>query len=100
MRIAYTVALEFEGEGTSSFRGHSLNFIWKSKAPPKVVLFAWRCVQNALPTFVNLQRRGVPLSDGCGGCEADSEDIVHVLFFCNFARLVWPISGLLWGALR
>ncbi|KAL0433395.1 UNVERIFIED_CONTAM: hypothetical protein Slati_2673800 [Sesamum latifolium] len=59
-------------------------------------MFAWRCVQNSLPTAENLKRKEIP-SEGCVGCSEDREDTLHLLFNCSFARLVWAISGLPWG---
>ncbi|KAL0444761.1 UNVERIFIED_CONTAM: hypothetical protein Slati_2198800 [Sesamum latifolium] len=87
-------------EGSCSQSGRYWNFIWKSKDFPKVVLFAWKCVWEALPTSENLKKRGVPIFDGCVSCSADTEDVFHVLFFCSFAHLVWVVSGFPWGALR
>ncbi|KAL0299295.1 UNVERIFIED_CONTAM: hypothetical protein Sradi_6589300 [Sesamum radiatum] len=87
-------------EGTCSQIGRSWEFIWRSKAPPKVVLFAWRCAWKALSTTVNLQHRGITINEGCGGCLAEKEDVLHVLFYCSFARLVWAISGLPRSALN
>ncbi|KAL0444551.1 UNVERIFIED_CONTAM: hypothetical protein Slati_2177800 [Sesamum latifolium] len=85
--------------GPAHRRGHSWNFIWNSKALPKVALFAWKSVCEALPTSENLKRLGVPVSNGCVSCSGDSEDILHVLFFCSFACLLWAVSGLPWGVL-
>ncbi|KAL0410634.1 UNVERIFIED_CONTAM: hypothetical protein Slati_3653100 [Sesamum latifolium] len=70
------------------------DFLWKSKAPPRVLIFAWRCAQDALPTTVRLRSRGVKLDEGCGFCGVASEDVLHVLSHCSFARLVWAISDL------
>ncbi|KAL0451432.1 UNVERIFIED_CONTAM: hypothetical protein Slati_1121300 [Sesamum latifolium] len=50
-------------------------------------------VREALPTSVNLRRRGIPIADRCAHC-LEREDILHVFIFCSFARLVWAVSGL------
>ncbi|KAL0345931.1 UNVERIFIED_CONTAM: hypothetical protein Sradi_4424400 [Sesamum radiatum] len=86
---AYQVTCDMMEEGTCSPLGQSWEFIWRLKALQKVVLFAWRCAWNALPTNVNLQRRGIAVNEGCGGCMSEKEDAMRVLLFCNFARLVW-----------
>ncbi|KAL0355427.1 UNVERIFIED_CONTAM: hypothetical protein Sradi_3989600 [Sesamum radiatum] len=97
---AYSLAVELNNDGACSQSGASWNYIWNSKAIPKVLLFGWRCVQEALPTSVNLSRKGIPIADGCVHCSATQEDILHVLVLCCFARLVWAVSGLPGDAVR
>ncbi|KAL0438958.1 UNVERIFIED_CONTAM: hypothetical protein Slati_2378800, partial [Sesamum latifolium] len=75
VRSAYRVACNLRDDATPSSSGDSWNFLWRSKAPPKVVMFAWHCASNALPTNDNLRHRG-------------------------FARLAWATSGLPWGSLN
>ena len=45
--------------------------------------------QNALPTFVNLQRRGVNLCDICPACGKEPKSNFHVFVKCEVARKVW-----------
>ncbi|KAL0456056.1 UNVERIFIED_CONTAM: hypothetical protein Slati_0944800 [Sesamum latifolium] len=92
--------MELREEGSGSQLTHSWKFIWNSKAPPKVLLFAWKCVNEALPTKANLHKRGIAVSPGCDYCSANQEDLLHVLFFCSFTHLVWVIAGIPWGSLR
>ncbi|KAL0415743.1 UNVERIFIED_CONTAM: hypothetical protein Slati_3406200 [Sesamum latifolium] len=99
VKSAYSLACDMRMEGNCSQLGRSWKFIWSLKAPPKVVLFAWRCALEALPITVNLKRRGVLVNEGCGGCTTEKEDVLHVLWYCSFGRLVWVISGLPWKAL-
>ncbi|KAL0402321.1 UNVERIFIED_CONTAM: hypothetical protein Slati_4262000 [Sesamum latifolium] len=65
VKSAYKLAIELKTEGSCSQSGSYWNFIWKSKALPKVVLFAWKLVCEALPTTENLKKRGIPISDSC-----------------------------------
>ncbi|XP_075662963.1 uncharacterized protein LOC142632451 [Castanea sativa] len=44
---------------------------------------------NALPTFVNLRRRGVNLCEICPAYGKEPESILHALFRCEVARGVW-----------
>ncbi|KAL0451437.1 UNVERIFIED_CONTAM: hypothetical protein Slati_1121800 [Sesamum latifolium] len=88
VRSAYQVALRLRNEATCSLSGKSWNFIWQSKAQPKVVMFAWRCTFDALPTNVNLRRKGILVQEGCGACDEENETTLHVLLQCSFARLV------------
>ncbi|KAL0416664.1 UNVERIFIED_CONTAM: hypothetical protein Slati_3498300 [Sesamum latifolium] len=76
------------------------DFIWSSKAPLRVILFAWRCALDALPTTSHLKSQGVRLSVVCGSCGLDTEDLLHVLLTCSLARLVWAVSGLPWGSIN
>ncbi|KAL0444355.1 UNVERIFIED_CONTAM: hypothetical protein Slati_2158200 [Sesamum latifolium] len=94
VKSAYQVARGLRGEAECSCPGRSWAFIWKSKVPPKIALFGWKCVREALPTTNQLRRRGVHVSDGCGACSKEDEGLLHVLFLCEFARLVWAVSRL------
>ncbi|KAL0449049.1 UNVERIFIED_CONTAM: putative mitochondrial protein [Sesamum latifolium] len=55
VRSAYTAAIRISAEADSSGSTMSWDFIWRSKAPPRVLMFAWRCAQDALPTIVRLR---------------------------------------------
>ncbi|KAL0387702.1 UNVERIFIED_CONTAM: hypothetical protein Sradi_2652000, partial [Sesamum radiatum] len=96
VRNAYRVACDLREGVTCSQLWRPWQFIWKLKAPPKVVMFTWRCAWDALPTTANLQRRGVVLTYGCS---AEKEDVMNAIFSCNFASLVWAVSGLPWKSL-
>ncbi|KAL0345935.1 UNVERIFIED_CONTAM: hypothetical protein Sradi_4424800 [Sesamum radiatum] len=72
---AYHVVRLINGEAGASCVPPSWHFIWKSKAQPKVLLFAWRAARNALPTLSQLRCRGVRVernmqqpSEGEGRC--------------------------------
>ncbi|KAL0379208.1 UNVERIFIED_CONTAM: hypothetical protein Sradi_3226300 [Sesamum radiatum] len=69
------------------------------KSTTKLVLLAWRCVLEALPTSSQLWRRGVLVGDGCGGY-FEEKDLLHVLVLCDFARLVWALSRLPWRVIN
>ncbi|KAL0421070.1 UNVERIFIED_CONTAM: hypothetical protein Slati_3129900 [Sesamum latifolium] len=92
---AYRVAQEQGKWAGSSLPASSWKFIWISKAPPKVLMFAWRCARDALPTLANLGKRGIDINEGCYGCLATEEDTE-----LPFARLVWAISDLQWSAIN
>nr|GEU53334.1 hypothetical protein [Tanacetum cinerariifolium] len=54
--------------------------------PIKVNVFAWRARRDRLPTKLNLSRRGVVLdSILCPLCDANVEDVHHVMFRCDMA---------------
>ncbi|GJX99709.1 RNA-directed DNA polymerase, eukaryota [Tanacetum coccineum] len=62
---------------------------WVKFIPIKVNVFSWRARRDWLPTRVNLSRRGVLLdSHLCPLCNAAMEDVQHVFFRCDMARVV------------
>ncbi|GKD68062.1 RNA-directed DNA polymerase, eukaryota, partial [Tanacetum coccineum] len=63
---------------------------WVKYIPIKINIFVWRARLDRLPTRSNLVRRGVVLdSDHCPICGSVSEDILHVLFRCDMAALIF-----------
>ena len=65
--------------------------IWHLKIPAKVCIFAWRAFLNALPTKVNLSKRGIDISSICPMCDNEVKTIAHSLVFCDNARQVWNL---------
>ena len=95
VKSAYYIAvrvLETMEEGESS-SGDARSPLWKKlwhlNIPPKVRIFAWKMCMNALPTFVNLQRRGINLCDIFLACGKELESNFHVFVKCEVARRVW-----------
>ncbi|KAL0463451.1 UNVERIFIED_CONTAM: hypothetical protein Slati_0232700 [Sesamum latifolium] len=56
------------GEAEAPSETQLWRFIWESKAQSKVLLFAWKVVRNALPTLVQLHRRGIQVEETCNSC--------------------------------
>ncbi|KAK4416798.1 hypothetical protein Salat_2505300 [Sesamum alatum] len=103
VRSAYNMAVELEGR--SSAVGQSglgevprggWNFLWKSKVPGKVKVFAWRLCKKALPTCSNLQRRHCGVRNECPRCSMEEETEKHTMIDCDFARHTWALSNLAW----
>ena len=44
---------------------------------------------DALPTMVNLQKRGIGVNDLCPCCGFESETLFHSIIKCEVARRVW-----------
>lgn len=57
--------------------------IWTPRLSPKLKLFLWRVLHNALPTGENLQRRGLLANTLCVRC-GEIETANHLFFHCNF----------------
>nr|GEV83348.1 RNA-directed DNA polymerase, eukaryota [Tanacetum cinerariifolium] len=63
---------------------------WVKYIPIKINVFAWRARLDRLPTRSNLVRRGVVLDSSlCPLRGLVPEDIHHVLFWCDTAKLVF-----------
>ncbi|KAF7824053.1 hypothetical protein G2W53_022197 [Senna tora] len=68
--------------------------IWKLTVTPKIRIFFWRLCHNALPTCLNLGKRGVQILNECPRCRLPNEDTVHTFIGCTWAQLVWFLSPL------
>ncbi|KAL0388035.1 UNVERIFIED_CONTAM: hypothetical protein Sradi_2685300 [Sesamum radiatum] len=87
IQSAYCGVSLLRGEIECSKCDQSWGFVWSSKVLPKVLLFAWRCVHDTLPTTVQLRRLGIRLVDGCGCCGAEMEDVGT--FFSSASSQNW-----------
>ncbi|XP_019178363.1 PREDICTED: uncharacterized protein LOC109173576 [Ipomoea nil] len=63
--------------------------LWKTKLPPKVLNFAWRCATNVLPSVVSLATRGVVVDPCCPICLAGPETMDHIFFECSEVKDIW-----------
>lgn len=62
----YTVQSGYKALTNTQVMHGNLHFksLWLRQVPPKVHAFAWKLIQDCLPTLVNLEARGVvPQSD-------------------------------------
>ena len=79
-------------EGESSL-GDPRSPLWKKQwhlnIPSKMRIFAWKMCTNALPTLVNLQRRGINLCEIYPACGKEPKSILHALVRCEVAKRVW-----------
>ncbi|KAJ0454993.1 putative reverse transcriptase zinc-binding domain-containing protein [Helianthus annuus] len=66
------------------------DFVWNKWASGKSNMFAWRAVENKIPSAVGLRERGMSLPDyTCRLCGIAEESADHVLMQCSFAKQVW-----------
>ena len=95
VKSAYYIATRMidtmeEGECSSTdSRSPLWRKLWHLNIPPKVRIFAWKMCMNALPTYVNLQKRGVNICDFCPACGMEPESNAHVFIKCEVAKRVW-----------
>ena len=64
--------------------------LWRIKLPSKITVFAWRLIEDRLPTKMNLHRRHVQLQDlRCPFCREAVEEASHLFFHCIFIQPIW-----------
>ena len=68
--------------------------IWRLKVPSKVRNLFWSVCRGVLPTRFRLRDKSVQCHLSCVSCDADNEDVAHLLFEFPFAVQVWKMSGL------
>lgn len=93
VRSSYHWLREREEVGMTSTSAIRVNWsrLWKIKIPPKMKVFFWKLLHNALAYNLNLQRRGVQVSSSCIRC-AETEDLHHVFVGCDWATYFWFVS--------
>jgi hypothetical protein len=69
-------------------------WIWRSKVPNKVKIFAWLFFKDKLNTKANLLHKNI-MENAIYQCYSHpSEDMRHVFFSCHTSRDVWQCIGL------
>ena len=63
--------------------------IWQLKIPPNIRIFTWKACVNALPTMLNLRKRGVNIDGMCPMCGQEAESIPCSLFKCDVVKEQW-----------
>ncbi|XP_057790227.1 uncharacterized protein LOC131007086 [Salvia miltiorrhiza] len=69
-------------------------WIWGLDVIPKVKLFLWRCLVNALPTSEGLRRCSIDVDPICRRCGEAIETGEHALRDCNWVAFLWEVSPL------
>ena len=62
--------------------------LWHLNILSKMRIFAWKMCMNALPTLMNLQRRGINLCEIYPTCGKKPESILYALVRCEVAKRV------------
>lgn len=78
----------------------SFKTLWKANVPLKVAGFAWKLMQQRLPTRYNLGSKNFHLNGSetlCPFCQTEEETEQHVFFKCEFATNVWSSCSRWWG---
>jgi hypothetical protein len=69
-------------------------WIWQTKVPNKVKIFAWLYFKDRLSTKANLFYKNVKEDAICSHCEHPIEDRHHTFFGCPLSRDTWNTIGL------
>ena len=77
------------GVSTTTREYNAVISILKTKAPPRVVIFAWLALRKRILTLDNLRRRGRIVVNGCPMCLRDEEPVGHLLLNCKTAQFIW-----------
>ncbi|KAJ9561194.1 hypothetical protein OSB04_006354 [Centaurea solstitialis] len=71
---------------------------WNNLLPIKLNLFLWRFLHDALPTRLNLSKRGISIpSLVCFFCDSDVESLDHCFFTCYRSSNIWKKIWAWWG---
>lgn len=76
----------------NDFQDRTYKMLWDMDAPLKMKAFAWRLIQDRIPTKCNLIRRGINLNGGntnCVFCIRGEEESDHLFCRCSFTYQVW-----------
>ncbi|KAF5445889.1 hypothetical protein F2P56_031564, partial [Juglans regia] len=63
--------------------------LWRNKAPPKAVFFAWTAAWGKILTIDNLRKRRLVILDWCCLCKRSGETVDHLLLHCEITRALW-----------
>lgn len=63
--------------------------IWNSAIPPSKSFHVWRMIHNKMPTYDNLQRKGLSFPSMCSLCGMQSETSHHLFLQCSFSLTLW-----------
>ncbi|CAA7057126.1 unnamed protein product [Microthlaspi erraticum] len=94
VKTDYYAAMEMKLDPSQQQQQHSINWrtdIWQAIISPKMKVFLWKIVQEALPTGENLLNRGLMDTPCCTHC-GELETTDHLFFQCRFAKEVWTLS--------
>ncbi|KAM6559150.1 hypothetical protein CsatA_028389 [Cannabis sativa] len=88
-----TTLEEQDQSSSSNLQSSWWKTFWNLTLPSKIKIFAWKVMNNALPTAAALYKRKVIDSAACSMCTNAWESIGHALFSCKHARSVWKATG-------
>ena len=91
-KVIYLSALNYE-QGTEWW----WKKIWKYHCPPKTRLFWWCILEDKVPCWDNLHKRGFKGPGWCALCQNTRESAKHLFLSCTFCVEVWKESCAMLG---
>lgn len=80
---------------TSTISSFPWKQFWKKmKTQPKIHTFAWKVLHNGLVVFSCLARFNNHIHNICSLCNSEEESVNHLLFSCQFSKVVFQASPL------
>lgn len=83
------VASFFDAFSRDGSNASSIWRLWKIKAPPRVLAFAWIALQGGTLTMVNLRRRNMVIVNGSPMCSKNAEFVGQLFLNCRVAQCPW-----------
>ena len=68
--------------------------VWKTATSPKIQIFMWKTLCNAIPAGDLIIKRGIKMDHVCQTCGHQGESVNHIIFTCPIARLVWALANI------
>ncbi|KAF7838458.1 reverse transcriptase [Senna tora] len=94
LRSAYDLACgAYKSDPLRTNKSKDLSWVWKLKCYPKIMMFIWQCMRNALPCKTILCSKGIMLNIVCPVCSVGVESLDHLFASCFETRKVWEVMN-------
>ncbi|GLT52165.1 hypothetical protein SLA2020_255190 [Shorea laevis] len=90
-KYSVQTAYKYLSQQHTAGSGQKYDLVWNKNVPLKVTAFAWKLLQNRIPTKDNLMKRGMngQGNDKCVLCDLEAESVEHLFFKCNVSWSIW-----------
>ncbi|XP_026458687.1 uncharacterized protein LOC113359235 [Papaver somniferum] len=67
--------------------------VWHPTLHPTTASNVWKIVRGICSTNEKRKSKGYSLASKCYMCGVDSDNLEHILWFCNFSQIIWKWLG-------
>ena len=85
----FSVASFFHAFNMNDSNASHISRLWKIKAPPRVLAFAWIVLQGGTLTMDIPGRRNMVIVNACPMCLKNAESMDHLFLNCRVAQGLW-----------